>query len=109
MVDMSTRYDEFLKEGSDFLYMRDSLYVLCIMNQYTPRLSLLAIEAERLLRLALFSNLLPLNGSFDNSRLLKRCNELAQIFREGRKKGLIPVFIIFLWFIFALALSIQLA
>ena len=106
---MSTTYDEYPKEGSDFSYMRDSLYVLCIMNQYTPKQSLPPIEAERLLRLALFSNLLPLNGSSDNSTLLKRRVELAQSFREGRKKGVVPVFISFLWFVFALALSIQFA
>ena len=79
------------------------------MNQYTPKLNLPPIEAERLLRLTLFSNLLPLNGSLDNSCLLRRRCELAQSFREGRKKGVIPVFISFLWFVFALALSIQLA
>jgi len=109
MVDMSTRYDEYPREPSEFSYMRDSLYILCIMNQYTPRLSLPPVESERLIRLALFSNLLPLNGSSDSSSLLKRRTELAQSFREGRKKGVIPVFISFLWFVFALALSIQFA
>lgn len=109
MVDMSTKYNEYPKDGSDFSHMRDSLYILCIMNQYTPKQSLPPVEAERLLRLALFSNLLPLNGSLDNSSLLRRRTELAQSFREGRKKGVIPVFISFLWFVFALALSIQFA
>lgn len=109
MVDMSTRYHEYPKEGSEFSFMRDSLYILCIMNQYTPKPSLPPIEAERLLRLALFSNLLPLNGSADDRSLLKKRTELAQSFREGRKKGVIPVFVSFLWFVFALALSIQLA
>ena len=109
MLDMATRYDVYPQEGSDFSYMRDSLYILCIMNQYTPKQSLPPIESERLLRLALFSNLLPLNGSSDDSSLLRRRTELAQNFREGRKKGVIPVFISFLWFVFALALSIQLA
>ena len=35
--------------------------------------------------------------------------QLAHDLREGRKKGVIPVFVSFLWFIFALVLSIQLA
>ena len=79
------------------------------MNQYTPKQSLPPIEAEKLIRLVLFSNLLPLNRSSDTSSLLKRRVELAQSFREGRKKGVVPVFISFLWFVFALALSIQFA
>ena len=79
------------------------------MNQYSPRLTLPPIESERLIRLALFSNIMPLNGSRDESDLLKRRTELAQNFREGRKKGVVPVFISFLWFVFALALSIQFA
>lgn len=109
MVDMATRYEDYPPDDSDFSIMRDSFYILCIMNQYTPKHSLPPIEAERLLRLALFSNWLPLNGSEDDASIVKRRTELAQNFREGRKKGVIPVFISFLWFVFALALSIQLA
>lgn len=41
--------------------------------------------------------------------LVERRTEIAQAFREGRKKGVVPVFVSFLWFVFALALSIQLA
>ncbi|CAF9941941.1 MAG: hypothetical protein ALECFALPRED_009427 [Alectoria fallacina] len=109
MIDMATKYEEYPEQGSEFSMMRDSLYILCIMNQYSAKQSLPPIEAERLLRLALFSNLLPLNGSSDGRDLVKRRTELAQNFREGRKKGVIPVFVSFLWFVFALALSIQLA
>jgi len=68
------------------------------------------VEAERLLRLALFSNILQLKESIgDTSSLVKRRTELAKSLREGRKKGIIPVFISFMWFVFALALSVQLA
>ena len=109
MIDMATRVTVYPPEGSDFSLMRDSLYILCIMNQYTPKHSLPPIEAERLLRLALFSNMLPINGASDGRILLQRRTDLAQNFREGRKKGVVPVFISFLWFVFALALSIQLA
>ena len=90
--------------------MRDSLYILCIMNQYTPNPSLPPIGAEHLLRLAVFSNLLQLKGSTEErDSLLARRTELAKSLREGRKKGVIPVFVSFLWFVFALALSIELA
>ena len=33
MVDMATRYDEYPDQDSDFSRMRDSLFILCIMNQ----------------------------------------------------------------------------
>lgn len=76
----------------------------------SPKPSLPPIEAERLLRLALFSNFLSLDGSTESKHsLVKRRTEMAQNFREGRKKGVIPVFVSFLWFVFALVLSIQLA
>ena len=109
MIDMATRYNEYPPRGSDFSLMRDSMYILCIMNQYTPKPTLPPIEAERLLRLAIFSNLLSLNGLDDDQDIVRRRTALAQNFREGRKKGVVPVFISFLWFVFALALSIQLA
>ena len=73
----------------------------------SPKPSLPPVEAERLLRLALFSNILPLDGSARG--LIKRRTDLAQNFREGRKKGVVPVFVSFVWFLFALALSIQLS
>ena len=85
MVDMATKYDEYPEQGSEFSLMRDSLYILCIMNQYSAKQSLPPVEAERLLRLALFSNLLPLNGSSDGRDLVRRRTELAQNFREGRE------------------------
>ena len=40
---------------------------------------------------------------------MARRTELARNMREGRKKGVIPIFISFLWFVFALALTIELA
>ena len=68
------------------------------------------VEAERLLRLALFSNLLQLKGTSDpRDNVLYRRTELAKNLREGRKKGVVPVFISFLWFMFALILTIDLA
>ncbi|KAL9130441.1 MAG: hypothetical protein Q9217_001364 [Psora testacea] len=110
MIDMATKYDEYSPEGSDFSLMRDSMYILCIMNQYCPKPSLPPIESARLLRLVLFSNLIQLNGSTDaRDSIVVRRTELARSLREGRKKGVIPVFISFLWFVFALALSIELA
>lgn len=79
-----------------------------------------SIEAEKLLRVALFSDTLRLSeappnisqtGLFDldgipKSELVERRRDLAQSFRESRKKGVVPVFFSFMWFSFALAVSI---
>lgn len=66
------------------------------------------IEAERLLRIALFSDSLKLTN-FDDSApdLIQRRRELADQIRKERKKGVIPVFITTMWFLFSLAISIQ--
>lgn len=72
--------------------------------------SLPPIESERLLRTTLFSDLLQLkDAKSERESLLSRRRILAQELREGRKKGVIPNFISFLWFVFALGLSIELA
>ncbi|KAL8799579.1 MAG: hypothetical protein Q9182_005790 [Xanthomendoza sp. 2 TL-2023] len=110
MVDMATKYDEYPASDSEFSHMRDSLYILAIMNQYSVAPGIPPVEAERLLRLALFSNLLRLPESpNDPTSLVKRRIELASNLREDRKKGVIPVFVSFLWFVFSLGLSIDLA
>ena len=58
----------------------------------------------------MFSNRLKLPHAEDGEKdLLKRRTKLARDLREGRKKGVVPVFVSFLWFVFALALTIQLA
>ncbi|KAL8765755.1 MAG: hypothetical protein Q9209_007262 [Squamulea sp. 1 TL-2023] len=110
MVDMATKYDEYPASDSEFSIMRDSLYILAIMNQYSVSPGMPPVEGERLLRLALFSNLLPLPASRnDRTSLVKRRVELATNLREDRKKGVVPVFVSFLWFVFSLGLSIDLA
>ena len=68
------------------------------------------VESEWLLRIVLFDDRLQLHGSTEErDSLVAQRRELARALREGRKKGVIPVFISFLWFVFALGLSIELA
>ena len=66
-----------------------------------------SIEGEKLLRVALFSDSLKLTADENNSGLIQKRYELATLIRKGRKKGVVPVFISLLWFIFSLAISIQ--
>ena len=81
------------------------------------------IAAEKLLRIALFSDELPIipkasltDRRFSNelpktvestTGLTERRKELAGTIRAFRKKGIIPVFVSTLWFLLALAISIQ--
>ncbi len=79
-----------------------------------------AIEAEKLLRIALFSDTLRLSegpqvlsqtglsdlDGMPKPELVERRTSLAQSLREYRRKGVVPVFFSFMWFFFALAISI---
>ena len=71
-----------------------------------------AIEAEKLLRIALFSDTLrlqvstPDNVPMHGAGLVERRQRLAQSLREQRRRGVVPVFFSFMWFSFALAMSI---
>ena len=78
------------------------------MNQYTIKRRMPAQEAERLLRIALFSDSLQLMVVEDETRsLVKRRRKLARTIRERRKRGIVPVFISLMWFLFSLVVSIQ--
>lgn len=74
------------------------------------KVSLPPTESESILRVVLFENTLQMHGSMESrDNIVARRTVLARALREGRKKGVIPVFISFLWYVFALALSIELA
>ena len=80
-----------------------------------------AVEAEKLLRIALFSDTLKLSskergtapedmaspGATSGSGLVHKRQALAQSLRENRKKGVVPVFVSVMWFLFSLSISIQ--
>lgn len=71
------------------------------------------IAAEKLLRIALFSDELPMINKPTTSlteqrnELAEQRKELAGTIRAFRKKGVIPVFVSTLWFLLALAISVQ--
>lgn len=115
---------------SDYSDMRDSLYILSAMNQFSMKpivITTLKREAEGLLRIALFSKDLRLRTSDKRLKELQReivhskelrlrtsdktlselRREIACKLREHRKRGVVPVFISIMWFIFSLGISIQ--
>lgn len=98
MVDMSVRYEERPERNSDFGSMRDSMYLLLVMNQYTikPAAYLREKETEGLLRIALFSKDLTLKGNNGTLRQLRE--DLADDIREMRRRGAVPgTFVSFTW------------
>lgn len=69
-----------------------------------------SVAAEKLLRIALFSDSLQLSLAQDRTHsLVRRRSDLAERIRQGRKKGVVPVFVSLMWFLFSLAISTQAA
>lgn len=107
VVDMAIPYDGSPPdEESEFASIRDSFYLLMNINQYgmKPGISLTK-EAEGLLRLMLFGKDLKLLGSKKSLNAARR--KLVQELRSNRRRGVVPVFISTLWFLFSLGISIQ--
>ncbi|QDS72237.1 hypothetical protein FKW77_005677 [Venturia effusa] len=104
MVDMAVDYNSPpMKDNGDpnrqvmnFRSMRDSFYILVTMS-----------EAEGLLRIALFSKDLKLEGT--DKTIIEMRQELARNLRRHRRRNAVPVFISTMWFLFSLAISIQAA
>lgn len=90
MVDMAVPFDETPDRKSDFGSMRDSMYLLLVMNQYTlkPTAYLREKEAEGLLRIVLFSKDLELTDTDKKLRQMRRT--LAREVREMRRRGAVP-------------------
>ncbi|KAH0562977.1 hypothetical protein GP486_002455 [Trichoglossum hirsutum] len=105
MVDMATKYDDRPKKEPTFSGIRDSFYILSVMNQYTinPKMRKGSEAAEKLLRIALFD----VNLRVDGEDIVKLRGEIADVLRQCRKRGVVSVFISMGWFLFSLGISIQ--
>jgi hypothetical protein len=90
MVDMAVKYDETPLPKTDFGSMRDSMFLLLVMNQYTlnPEVSEGKKEAKCLLQIALFSRNLVLTDTEISLRKMRRI--LAGELREMRRRGAVP-------------------
>jgi hypothetical protein len=103
---MASPYDTVPHEESEFSLMRDSFYILMNTNQYRMKWPIcMTKEAEGLLRILLFSKDLRLVGSTKSLR--EKRTDLAKELRSNRRRGVVPVFISTLWFLFSLGISIQ--
>ncbi|MCJ1425193.1 hypothetical protein MMC29_003081 [Sticta canariensis] len=104
LANLDSRDEESDQPKKNMLEMRDSLYILSVMNQYTVKSPIDPEQAETLLRVALFADITT--PTWD---LKARREKLALTLREGRKRGIVPVFVTLMWFLFSLAISIQAA
>jgi hypothetical protein len=91
MVDMAVKYDETPHRKTDFGSIRDSMFLLLVMNQYALKPDVVQHskkEAECLLRIALFSRDLKLTDTDESLRTVRYI--LAQELREMRRRGAVP-------------------
>ena len=90
MVDMAVKYEQTPQLESDFGSMRDSMYLLMAMNQYTLKNEVVSSskEAEGLLRIVLFSKDLKLTDTKKSLRQIRRI--LAGELRQMRRRGAVP-------------------
>jgi len=103
---MAVPYNEAPDVDSEFASMRDSFYILMNLNQYKMKhLISMTREAEGLLRIVLFSKGLKLVGR--KKTLSQMRFRLAKDLRSNRQRGVVPIFISTLWFLFALGISIE--
>jgi hypothetical protein len=92
IVDMAVKYDDTPDPETDFDSMRDSMYLLLVMNQYTLKPAAMSKglqkEAEGLLRITLFSKDLVLKDTNKTLRQVRRI--LAGEVRQMRRRGAVP-------------------
>lgn len=101
-LDMSVKFQDYPGQDSRFGKMRDSLYLLSLLNQYT--FDGKTEEDMRILRIALFSDVPPPNQdkSLANMRF-----ELAKVLRDTRQRGVVTALISSLWFLFGVGITIE--
>lgn len=107
MVDMAVGFDEYPPDGSDFGHFRDAMTILACMNQYMHNESFAqrrGLCAEQLLRVALFADI---SVTDKDHSLLQIRTKLAASIRAKRRRGVVPIFIGLLWFLFVFAISVQ--
>jgi hypothetical protein len=97
-------------QRTEFASMRDSFYLLSVMNQFNiPLLLPRSLSTETMLRIALFSDTLVLTEDAGYRNLPQMREALVRGLRSRRRRGTVPVFISIFWFLVSLGISINTA
>jgi len=100
MVDMSVKEDQYPPPKSSFAQMRDSFYLLSVMNQYelNIRPQLQERQIETILRV----------GLFDRAPEIQQMRaKVATSIRRERRRGTVQVLVSLAWFLVAMGISIN--
>ncbi len=93
-----------VQSAAAYSFYTDRAYFADDMQRDLVKQDSTMVAAEKLLRIALFSDELDMTAG---AQLTDRRKKLAGTIRAFRKKGVIPVFVSTLWFLLALAISTQ--
>jgi hypothetical protein len=100
-LDMAVGIDDYPEQESLFGKLRDSLYLLSLLNQCT--FDAKSEDDLRILRIALFSNVPSPN---QNKSLATMRSELAKVLRDTRQRGVVAALISSFWFLFGVGVTI---
>lgn len=101
-LDMSVNFRDYPSEDSKFGKLRDSMYLLSLLNQYNFEGK--TEEDMRILRISLFSNAPSPN---EDKSLADMRFELAKVLRDTRSRGVVTALISSFWFLFGVGITIE--
>ncbi|MCJ1258384.1 hypothetical protein MMC24_006217, partial [Lignoscripta atroalba] len=107
IVRLAMEHGVALEEGSDFDEIRDSFYLLGAMNQFTVNEAISRLEADSLIRTALFSQKLKRDEEGGELDLVVERKILASKIRRMRRKGVVQVLITMALFLIAFGISLE--
>ena len=98
MVDMSVEEDQYPPPPSGFAELRDSFYLLSVINQYELNTELWESHIETILRVGLFDR---------NPEIQQMRAKVATSIRRERRRGAVQVLVSLAWFLVAMGISIN--
>ena len=98
MVELSIKEDEYPPPSSGFAELRDSFYLLSVINQYELNTELWEAPIETILRVGLFDK---------KPEIIQMRAKVATSIRRERRRGAVQVLVSLAWFLVAMGISIN--